>query len=142
MSNSKQKGSNVRGPSEPALQTPVRLGDMIRELMDYWISPQQVKFNSVVELWSELLPDGLRRHCTITDISAGQLRVLVDSPSYMYDLQLFSSQLLAELRRRCPKVRIKGLKIALSEIVCQSNRGSIEQRHKLSSKTREISEKI
>jgi len=142
MSNGKQKDSNVRWRSEPALQTPVRLGDTIRELMDYWISPQQVKFKSVVELWSELLPDGLHQHCRITEISAGQLKVLVDSPSYMYDLQLFSSQLLAELRRRCPKLRIKGLKIALSEIVRPGNRGGIEQRHKLSSKTREISEKI
>ena len=114
MSNRKQQGRNIRWRAKPVLQTPVKLGDMIRELMDHRISPQQVKFESVVQLWSELLPDELRRHCRITDISAGRLKVLVDSPSYMYELQLCSSEILAELRRRYPRVRIKRIKIALS----------------------------
>jgi len=87
---------------------------MVKERMDKWISPQQVKFESVVQLWSELLPDELRQHCRINDISAGRLKVLVDSPSYMYDLQLRSSEILAELRRCCPQVRIKSIKIALA----------------------------
>ncbi|MFB0524231.1 MAG: DUF721 domain-containing protein [Phycisphaerae bacterium] len=114
MINSKQQSRNINWRSEPALQTPVRLGDMIKERMDHWISPQQGKFESVVQLWSELLPDELRQHCRITDISAGRLKVLVDSPSYMYELQLCSSEILAELRRRCPRVRIKRIKIALA----------------------------
>jgi len=98
---------------------------MIKERMDHWISPQQGKFKAVVQLWSELLPEELRQHCRITDISAGRLKVLADSPSYMYELQLCSSQLLAELRRRCPQVRITSIKIALAEIVSHSNQGSI-----------------
>jgi len=114
MSNSRQQGRNIRWRAKPVLQTPAKLGDMIRELMDHRISPQQVKFESIVQLWSESLPDELRQHCRITDISAGRLKVLVDSPSYMYELQLCSSEILAELRRRCPQVRIKRIKIALA----------------------------
>ncbi|KPJ66005.1 MAG: hypothetical protein AMJ43_09455 [Coxiella sp. DG_40] len=114
MSNSRLQGSGIRRRAEPSFQTPAKLGDMIREIMNQWISPQQVKFDSVVRLWSELLPEELRQHCRIMDISAGRLKVLVDSPSYMYDLQLRSSVILAELRRRCKQARIKSIKIALA----------------------------
>lgn len=114
MINSKRQGKNIIYRSEPVREAPVRLGDMIRELMDHRISPQQVKFESIVQLWSELLPDELRQHCRITDISAGRLKVLVDSPSYMYDLQLHSSEILTQLRRCCPQGRIKTIKIALA----------------------------
>lgn len=114
MSNSKRQGSSINWRSQPVQQMPVRLGDIIKERMDQWISPQQRKFASVVQLWSKLLPDELRQHCRLTDISAGKLWVSVDSPSYMYELQLCSSEIIAELRRCCPQVRIKTIKIALA----------------------------
>ena len=115
MSNSKQQDSNfTNGRSEPFQQMPVRLGNIIKERMEQWILPQQRKFESVVQLWSKLMPDELCQHCRVTDISGGLLKVSVDSPSYMYELQLRSAQILAELRRRCPQTRVKKIKITLA----------------------------
>lgn len=91
----------------------VRLGDTITQLMENRISPQQARFGAVEELWSQLLPAGLRRHCKIADISAGQLKVLVDLPPYLHELRLCSSELLKELQQQCPRAQIKKIKLVV-----------------------------
>ena len=90
-----------------------RLGDTIKQLMENRISPQHARFGPIAQLWGQLLPEELYRHCELTDISGGQLKVLVDSPAYMYELRLCSSELLKELQRRCPKARIKKIKFVV-----------------------------
>ncbi|MHC4655630.1 MAG: DciA family protein [Planctomycetota bacterium] len=96
------------------LREAVRLGDVTRELMENRISPQQAKFAPIAELWNQLLPDELRRHCKIGGISGGQLKVLVDLPVYMYELQLCSTELLSELQQQCPRAHIKKIKFVVS----------------------------
>jgi len=90
-----------------------KLGDVLNNLLDNKVSPQQSRFRLIVESWSQLLPTELRRHCRVAEISGGRLKVLTDSPSYMYELQLCSSELLKELARRCPRARIKEIKFAV-----------------------------
>ncbi len=91
----------------------VRLGDIAKELMENRISPRQARFGSIPDIWSQLLPAELRRHCKIADISGGQLKVLVDLPAYRYELQLCSSELLSELQRQCPRAHIKEIKLVV-----------------------------
>lgn len=90
-----------------------RLGDALGRLMDKRISPQQARFGPVTELWGQLLPEELNRHCRIADISGGQLKVLVDSPSYAYELRMCGPELLAELQSRCPRARIRDIKFVI-----------------------------
>jgi hypothetical protein len=90
------------------------LGQVAQQLLDDQISPQQVRFSQVAEAWSRLLPAGLCGHCEITDISGGQLEVQTDSPSYKYELQLCSSELLEELQRQCPRVRLTKIKLVVA----------------------------
>jgi hypothetical protein len=78
------------------------------------VSPRQAKYGAVVELWQRILPLELRRHCEITDISGGQLTVRVDSPSYKYELHLCGSEILKELQRQCPKLRLTKIKFVVS----------------------------
>ena len=103
-----------RHQREKTQEASARLGDTISGLMDNQILTKQAKFESVAELWNEILPAELRRHCIIADISGGQLKVLADSSSYKYSLQLCTTEILAELQRRCPHVRIKRINIALA----------------------------
>ncbi len=98
------------------LDRTVRLGDVAKELMDNRISPQQARFAPIAELWNQLLPDELRRHCKIAGISGGQLKVLVDSPSYMYELRLCGSDLLGELQRQCPRAHIKNIQFVVGSL--------------------------
>lgn len=92
----------------------VRLGEVVQQLMAEQISPRHEKFDAVAEVWRQMLPAELCRHCEITGISGGRLKVQVDSPSYMYELQLCSSELLEELQRQCPKVRLTKIKFVVA----------------------------
>ena len=113
MNEDKQLRGSVKWQRKRHLDGAVRLGDVTKELMDNRISPQQARFGPIAELWSQLLPDELRRHCKIAGISGGQLEVLVDLPSYRYELQLCSSELLSELQRQCPRAHIKKIKFVV-----------------------------
>ena len=93
-----------------------KLGDTVKQLMENQISPQQARFGPIAELWSQLLPAELHRHCKLADISGGQFKVLVDSPTHLYELQLCSSQLLEELQQQCPRARIKKIKFAVGTL--------------------------
>jgi predicted nucleic acid-binding Zn ribbon protein len=94
----------------------VRLGEVAREIMDNRLSPRQARFGSIPQLWSRLLPEELNRHCKIAGISAGQLKVLVDLPAYMYELRLCSSELLSELQRQCPRAHIKKIQFVVGSL--------------------------
>ncbi len=94
----------------------VKLGDVARLVMDRHISPRQSRFGDIAEVWAEILPDELCRHCEVVDASGGQLKVRVDSPSYMYELQLCSSELLEEMRRRRPRARLTRIKFVAGTI--------------------------
>ncbi len=91
----------------------VRLGDVVKQLVENQVSPRQAKFEIIAEVWSRLLTADLRRHCEIADISGGQLKVLVDSPSYVYELRLCGSELLEELQQQCPRAQIKKIKFVI-----------------------------
>jgi predicted nucleic acid-binding Zn ribbon protein len=91
----------------------VSLGAVLGGLIENHVSPQQARFGLITEAWSQTLPTELGRHCRIVDISSGRLKVLADSPSYVYELQLCSSEILEELARRCPRARIKEIKVAV-----------------------------
>ena len=92
----------------------VSLGNAAEQLMAGWIAPRQSKYGPVAEVWEQLLPEGLNEHCEIVDITAGRLKVKVDSPSYRYELQLCSTELLEELQRQCPKSRLRQIKFVIA----------------------------
>jgi hypothetical protein len=94
-------------------ESPARLGDTLREIMTDKIEPQQGRFESVARVWAQLLPAALSEHCRIVDISGRRLKVLVDSPSYMCELQLCSAAVLKELQRQCPQAQLQKIEVAL-----------------------------
>lgn len=113
MDEDEQLYNTVRWRAKSNSSKAKHLGEVVKQLMENRISPQQARFAKVIELWSCLLPAELRRHCKLADISAGQLKVLVDSSTHLYELQLCSSQLLKEVQLQCPKARIKEIKFAI-----------------------------
>ena len=104
----------VEGQRVRRADSAVRLGEVAERLMAEQISPRQEKFSSVAEVWNLMLPAELAQHCEIVGVSGGQLKVQVDSPSYMYELQLCSSQLLEELQQQCPKARLTKIKFVVA----------------------------
>jgi predicted nucleic acid-binding Zn ribbon protein len=103
----------IRSRSEKKSGKTAKLGDVAEQLMNKRISPRQAKFGPVVEAWNQLLPAELREHCTIASVSSSQVRVVADSPSYVHELRLCSSELLEQLQRQCPAARITKIKVGV-----------------------------
>jgi predicted nucleic acid-binding Zn ribbon protein len=92
-----------------------KLGQTIGLLMENRFLPNQNRFGPVVDCWEQLLPEELSRHCRINGMGGGQLEVLADSPAYMHELRMCSPQLLEQLQQKCPRARIKKIKLALGK---------------------------
>jgi hypothetical protein len=90
-----------------------RLGDVVKKIMTDQIAPKQARSELITQQWEDLLPIELQNHCRLEGLSAGQLKVTVDSPCYMHELRLCSPQLLQELQQRCPQARIDKIKLAI-----------------------------
>ena len=113
MDEGEQLRNIIRWRTKRKLNKTTRLGDVVKQLMENRVSPRQARFEAIAEVWSRLLPAEVHSHCEIADISGGQLKVLVDSPSYVYDLRLCSPELLEELQQQCPRARIKKIKFTI-----------------------------
>ena len=116
MNEDQQLRDAVKWQRKPDPDRAVRLGNVTMELMKNRISPQQARFGPIAELWTLLLPDELRRHCKIVGFYSGQLKVQVDSPAYMYELKLCSSELLSEMQQQCPRTNIKKIKLVVGSL--------------------------
>jgi len=108
-------GSPSFGAHKRRCSGAVRLGEVLREVIDERIGPAQGRFARVAGVWEEILPAELKKHCRIAGLKAGNLSVEVDSPSYMHELRLASEELISELSRRCPAARISEIQLNICE---------------------------
>ena len=90
-----------------------RLSDVLDQFMARRVEPQHKKFAKIPNVWNELLPAELARHCKLDEIADGCLKVLVDSSAYLYELRLCSSELLSQLQYRCPSARLRKIRFAI-----------------------------
>jgi len=95
----------------------VPLSEALSAFMESELLPRRRRFEPVNELWEQLLPAELNRHCRIDEVSGGLLKVIVDSPVYLHELRLCSAGLLTELQRNCRTTRIKKIKFVLGQIL-------------------------
>ena len=90
-----------------------RIGKLVDTLLRESIKPGQARIDPVLETWSRIVPPGLAGHCRVRGLSHGVLRIGVDSPVYMYELQLCSQDLLEALKRCCPRSGLRRIKLSL-----------------------------
>jgi hypothetical protein len=66
------------------------------------VQKRQTKFAPIAECWQQLVPDFLLQHTALESFTRGQLTVLVDSSSHLYELkQLLLSGLQKQLLVAC-----------------------------------------
>jgi hypothetical protein len=61
------------------------------------VQKRQTKFAPIAECWQQLIPEILLEHTALESFTRGQLTVLVDSSSHLYEL---NQLLLAGLRKQ------------------------------------------
>ncbi len=92
-----------------------RLGEVVSELVERRIEPLWASLGPVLEVWEEVLPEELARHCRIEGAAGGELKVSASSPAYAHELRMCAGQLVAELRRQCPRAKIRSIKVAVGQ---------------------------
>ena len=93
-----------------------RLAELVTQVMEDKIAPQQKKFGPIAEFWRQILPEQLQKHCRIAEISGGQLKVVADSPVYANEIKWCSDMLCRQLQINCPTAKIKKIKVTLRKL--------------------------
>ena len=103
----------IQPPVEPELQRLARVKQHIKkevpalgpEMLAFFkqnVQKRQTKFAPIAECWQKLVPDFLQQHTALESFNRGQLTVLVDSSSHLYELkQLLLSGLQKQLLIGC-----------------------------------------
>ena len=88
----------------------------LARLMDQQITPARTKLSPVIELWGQLLPGDIQKHCKIVGLKGRQLEVITDSSSYAYELKLCSEELIKEIQQNCPAAKVEKIKFVIGRI--------------------------
>ena len=91
---------------------PDEIGGLVSELLMNCRS-RKAATDPVLTAWGQVVPPGLARHCRVKNVSGNRLEVWVDSPAYLYEMQLCQSEILQSVQALCPRPRIRSIKLTL-----------------------------
>lgn len=93
-------------------KTTFRLGEKVDQFLRKVVFPRQQKLGKLGQAWAQLLPPELLEHSYLDKYQRGQLTVLVDSASHLYELdQLVREGLADQLRDLCPNTNLVKIKL-------------------------------
>ena len=92
---------------------PCRIGEFVAGFVEA-LERVPARCDSLSEALQGLLPPPMRGHCRLGEISGGSIKIVADSASYMYELQLCKTELLEELQRLCPSAGLRRVQVVMS----------------------------
>ena len=85
----------------------------------------------VVDLWKEILPAELAKHCRPVSLLGGVLKIEAEAGVYMFEIQSARQALLEQLQRECPGAGIDSIKLVGCEVLKESNEKEQQKRVKV-----------
>src|SRR5437660_4839869 len=64
-----------------------KLGAEVVQFFKQSVDKRQRKFGKIAKCWEVLVPQSLAEHCALESLHRGQLTVMVDSSSHLYELK-------------------------------------------------------
>ena len=92
---------------------PSAMADLVGSFVER-LAPVHARCDSVESVLEGLLPPAMRTHCRLAGVSGGNVKLVVDSASYMYELQLCKAELLTELQRLCPTSGLRRIQVGMT----------------------------
>jgi Dna[CI] antecedent, DciA len=92
---------------------PCKVADLVGGFVQR-LAPVHARCDSVGAALEGLLPPNMRDHCRFEGVSSGNVKIVVDGASYMYELQLCKSDLVMELQRLCPSARVSRIQVVMT----------------------------
>ncbi|MCF7974332.1 MAG: DUF721 domain-containing protein [Phycisphaerae bacterium] len=90
-----------------------RLGELAETFLERSVKPGQKHLSPVFDAWQAIVPPGFAPYCRIHGVVRSELRIGVDSPVYLYELQLCSQDLLKALQAKVPEAGLRRIKFML-----------------------------
>ncbi|MDH7598611.1 MAG: DUF721 domain-containing protein [Sedimentisphaerales bacterium] len=90
--------ARARMPEE-SQEGPARVGQLLSSLQGVY-QESLWKLQRIEDIWSQVVPPGLKGACNIAGLDQGCLYVEVPSAAFMYELGLKQADLLAAIRAR------------------------------------------
>ena len=107
----------TQGPRKKAQRRkPSNIASAIKTYLTRQVLPLERTNIAIIEAWENILPKEIAAHSKLTGVSAGALKVTVDSPIYMHQLNLCKDELLYQLQQECPRVQIKKINFIIGHI--------------------------
>jgi predicted nucleic acid-binding Zn ribbon protein len=103
----------MRRAGRNAVRGTVRLGREL-ELIMRGVKPRQAGLGRLRDRWEVIVGCRLAGHSRPSELSAGQLKIVADSPSHLYELRLSRDRILRQLRRTCPGLRIGRVRFSIA----------------------------
>ncbi len=69
------------------------------------------KAAAITERWRDLIPDEMQRHCTLAGLESGVLTIEVTPGPFLHKMQMMRSEILSQLRSRCPRSGLREIRI-------------------------------
>lgn len=91
---------------------PARIGDLVKDILAM-CQDKKAKADPVLTAWQQVLPPGLAQHCRVKNVVGTRLHVLVDTPAYLYEMQLCNNDVLRAMQGLCSRPRIDSIKLSL-----------------------------
>ncbi|MBI9016071.1 MAG: DUF721 domain-containing protein [Phycisphaerae bacterium] len=93
-------------------QKDLTFSKVVDSFMRRKVYPRQKKLGELAAAWDELLPEELTEHSCLENFTRGTLKVLVDSPAHLAELNMLVREGLADhLREMCPNLPLSNIKI-------------------------------
>src|SRR5438128_3571915 len=84
------------------------LGSEVVQFFKHSVDKRQRKFGKIAQCWAQLVPEKLAEHCALESLYRGQLTVIVDSSSHLYELkQMLLEGLEKQLILGCPSGNLR-----------------------------------
>lgn len=83
-----------------------KLGDTVNRIFERQIEPQQQNIMKLRDVWPKVVPVELGRYCRVATIRDRNLIIEVDGAAYRYKLDLSRGEILKEIRRLLPGVKV------------------------------------
>ena len=85
-----------------------KLGAQVVQFFKQSVDKRQRKFGKIAQCWAQLVPEKLAEHCALESLHRGQLTVIVDSSSHLYELkQMLLEGLEKQLILGCPSGNLR-----------------------------------
>jgi hypothetical protein len=99
----------VKQAHHPAVEP---IGQEFVSFFKHSVQKRQTKLGKIAQAWNALVPEALSEHCALEGFTRGQLAVIVDSSSHLYELkQLLLAGIEQQLLIACKGAGLR--KIAL-----------------------------